>query len=391
MKVLDGVTVLDFTWMLGGPFCTMILNDLGARVLKVEAIGHGDNARSTPPVGGYFANVNRGKESICINIRNGAGKEMVRKLAQKVDVVVENFRPGVMDGLDLGYSHLSQIKPALVYASLSGFGQNGPLAVKPAFDIIIQAMAGVMSITGPEGGEPVKTGVPLGDMESGTQTALAILAGLYRRATTGCGSYIDMAMLDCQIPLLHDQLVNYSVTRENPKPIGNRHPSVGCLNRFRCADAYVVICCGTQPQWERLCEALGEPEMASDERFRDLGLRLKNCEALTDFLNMKLSTRTYEELDGLLMAFEIPFGRVNNLSEMIKEEQVQHREMIVEMEQPGFGKLLMTGVPYKFAGMEHKVDRPAPLLGQHTDSVLKGMLGLSDVDIDRLKHAGVVG
>lgn len=392
-RLLDGLTILDFTRVLAGPFCTMILSDLGAKVIKVEPPG-GDEARHIGPmVNGssvYFASINRGKEGVAINLKQPAGLDVARRLAKRADVLTENFRPGTLERIGLGYQEVSNINPGIIYASLSGFGQTGPYSQRGAYDIIIQAMSGLMSITGQQGGPPTRVGASVGDTIPALYTAIAILAGLQQRSTTGRGVRLDIGMMDAAFAVVENALARYWASGEDPGPIGNRHPAITPFSAFTTADGTIVIGAGNDALWRQLCVTIGRPDLAEDETLASNELRNANIERLSVELNKTLSSQSTEHWLKLLLEAKVPCGRVNSMSDLAGDPHLSARNMLAQVDQPGIGRMLAPGSPIKGEALEDSVGKPAPAYGQHTRYVLESLLGMDDREIDDLYAAGAV-
>jgi CoA:oxalate CoA-transferase len=393
---LNGVRVLDLTWALSGPYGTMILADLGADVIKVERPPAGDIARENGPfvadVSSYFFSINRGKRSITLNLKHDEGKRLLRALVRQVDVLTENFVPGTMDRLGLGYEVLRAENPRLIYAATSGFGQNGPYRHRPAMDVIVQGISGLMSITGPEGGPPVRVGTSVGDIVAGMFTAIGILAALHERERSGLGQMVDVAMLDSQIAILENALVRYFVAGEVPKPLGTRHPILTPFQAFPTKDGYIVLTLtgGGENIWALFCAKIGLYEYMDDPRFQTNDSRTAHHAELERLVSAALRERTTAEW---LVEFEelgIPCGPLNTIAEAVVDPQVREREMIVRIEHPRAGVIPVSGSPVKLSRTPADVSRPAPELGADTDAVLRELLGLSDAEIDRLRAAGAL-
>lgn len=393
-NLLEGVRVLDLTRVLAGPYATMVLADLGAEVIKVELPGSGDESRGFGPFqngeSAYFTSVNRGKKSVTIDMRHERGSDLVQRLAGSCDVLVENFRPGSMDRFGLGYEALHAQFPRLVYASISGFGQTGPYAQRPAYDVLIQAMGGLASITGEPGGAPVRVGSSIGDLSAALFGAIGILAALERARRTGEGQQVDIAMLDCQVALLENALARYAVSGEVPTPLGSRHPAITPFQFFQASDGYIVIAAGNDGLWGKLCTALGLEGLADDPRFGDNALRTENHAELEPLLGEVLVGKTVAEWCVILGAAGVPSGPLHNVGQVFHDEQIAAREMIVELEHPVAGPQLMPNSPLKFSQTPIELSAPAPLLGQHTEEILAGMLGLAADEIEALRDAGVI-
>jgi CoA:oxalate CoA-transferase len=393
---LEGVRILDLTWVLAGPFASMVLCDLGAEVIKVERPPIGDVARMTAPIVNgescYFLSVNRGKRSIAIDLKNKAGRELFLRLVERVDVVMENFTPGTMEALGLGYDVLSQRNPRLIYSATSGFGQTGPDRLRPALDIIAQGMGGIMSITGEPGGPPVRPGTSMGDIAAGLFTAIGVLAALHERERSGRGQMIDVAMLDCQIAILENAFARYFATGEVPGPIGTRHPVATPFQAFPTRDGYIVLALswGVENQWELFCVTIGLPELIDDPRFATGPLRTEHHAELEPLLNDALRQKTTAEWVQEFDAIGLPCGPLNNVAQAAALPQVKAREMLVEVEHPRVGRFPLPNTPVKLSRTPGGVWGPSPGIGQHTDEVLRDLLGLDDGEIARLQEAGAV-
>jgi CoA:oxalate CoA-transferase len=395
-RPLDDVKILDLTWVLAGPYASMVLCDLGADVIKVERPPWGDISRATGPYqngfSGYFFSVNRGKRSMVIDLRKPEGRDLFLDLACHVDVVMENFTPGTMDRLGVGYEALAARNPRLVFASTSGFGQTGPYRERPALDIIVQAMGGVMSITGEPGGRPVRPGVSYGDVVAGLYTAIGILAALHDRERTGRGQAVDISMLDCQVSVLENAIQRYFVTGEVPGPIGTRHPSATPFQAFPTADGYVVVALGfgEENQWALLCGLLRLPEIIDDPRFDTGPKRTKHHGELEPILEAAFRTRTTADWLEDLLALGIPVGPINNLAQVVQDPQVQARGMIREVTHRTAGAIRIANTPVRLSASETGIKGPPPDYGQHTAEVLAELLGVPAADVRALADRGVV-
>ena len=393
---LEGVRILDLTWVLAGPFASMVLCDLGADVVKVERPPIGDVARMTAPlVNGescYFLSVNRGKRSIAIDLKNEAGRDLFLRLVERVDVVMENFTPGTMEALGLSYDILSRRNPRLIYAATSGFGQTGPDRLRPALDIIAQGMGGIMSITGEPGGPPVRPGTSLGDIAAGLFTAIGVLAALHERERSGCGQMIDVAMLDCQVSILENAFARYFATGQVPGPIGTRHPVATPFQAFPTRDGYIVLALswGVENQWELFCATIGRPDLIDDHRFDTGPLRTEHHAELEPILIEAMKKKTTAEWVREFDAIGLPCGPLNNVAQAAALPQVKAREMLVEVEHRRIGRFPLPNTPVKLSRTPGGVRGPSPDLGQHTDEVLHDLLGLSDEEIARLREAGAI-
>ena len=363
---LDGITVLDLTWVLSGPYCTMILRDLGADVVKIERPPFGDIARTTTPYqggfSGYFFSVNRGKKSAVIDLRKDEGKELFKRLVETVDVVIENFTPGTMARLGIGWEALSARNPRLVMASISGFGQTGPYSDRPALDVIVQGMGGIMSITGEPGGRPVRPGSSIGDIAAGLYTAVGLVSALYERTASGLGQYIDISMLDCQVAVLENAIMRYGVTGSAPLPLGTRHPSATPFQAFPTADGYVVVALGfgEENQWAVLCGILGLAELIDDTRFNTSPKRTRDHAILEPMLNEAFARRTTADWMDDLLAAGIPAGPLNTIPQVVHDPQVRHREMIREVTHPTAGTFAIANTPHPMSRSETGDQGPRP-------------------------------
>lgn len=393
---LSDIVVLDLTWVLAGPFASMILCDLGADVIKVERPPFGDVARTTGPYidheSAYFFSINRGKKSICIDLKNPLGKEVFLRLADKADVVMENFTPGTMDSLGLGYDLLSARNPRIIYAATSGFGQTGPDSHRPALDIIVQGMGGIMSITGEPGGAPVRPGISQGDITAGLYTAIGILAALHERQASGRGQMLDISMLDCQIAILENAFVRYFATGQVPKPMGTRHPATTPFQAFPTKDGWIVVAIswGVENQWELFCATIGRPELIGDPRFATPGLRTRHHAELEPVLVAALKERTAEEWLREFDAIGLPCGPLNNIAQAAEHPQVQARRMLVDVRHPSGFSLRVPDTPVKLSRTPGGIQGPPPACGEHTDQVLAHLLGLSQHEIGALREAKAV-
>ncbi|MCH6567299.1 MAG: CoA transferase [Nitrospinae bacterium] len=390
---LSGIRVLDCTRVLAGPYATMVLADLGADVVKVEEPTRGDEAREVGPFIGrpsaYFISLNRGKKSLTLNLKEPDGRQLFIELAAKADVVVENFRPGTMEQLGLGYETLRERNPRLIYAACSGFGQTGPLAGRAAYDIVIQGMGGVMSITGTPGGEPVRVGVSIGDITAAFFTVIGILAALQARERTGEGQLVDVGMLDSQVAILENAIIRFTTTGEVPKPLGTRHPSIAPFEAFPAKDGHVIFAVGTA-HWGAFCRALGRAELVNEERFATNALRAENVEELRALIAEVSPEKTVAEWIAVMEDSGVPCGPINTIEEVASHIQVAAREMLVEVEHEGIGTVRMAGCPVKLSATPGGIQGPAPALGEHSETVLAEWLGMSSEEVSALRKSGVV-
>lgn len=376
MTPLDDITVLDFSRVLAGPYCTMQLADLGARVIKIEQPGRGDDTRAWGPpfVNGesaYFLSVNRNKESVALDLKAPATRPVIDALLARADVVVENFRPGTMARLGLGYAAVAAAHPRIVYCSISGFGQTGPRSIEPGYDAMMQAEGGLMSITGPPDGSPYRVGVAIGDIATGMFAVQGILAALLARARTGRGQRVDIAMLDAVTSLLTYQASSAFATGTTPVRMGNRHPSIAPYDTFAAADGEFVLSVGNDDQFRRMCDVLNAPALARDRRFTTNADRVRNCEALREELSGWLGKWERDELLTALTRAGVPCGAVRSVTEALADPQLEAREMIVPLEHVTAGAITVLGTPLKLSETPASVRTPPPALGQHTESVLR--------------------
>jgi len=393
---LTDIVVLDLTWVLAGPYASMILTDMGADVIKVERPPFGDVGRTTAPYIGdesaYFFSVNRGKQSLCIDLKTETGRELFLRLVEKADVVMENYTPGTMDRLGLGYETLRGRNPRIIYSATSGFGQTGPDRERPALDIIVQGMGGIMSITGEPGGPPVRPGVSQGDIIAGLFTATGILAALHERERSGEGQMLDVSMLDAQIALMENPIARYFATGEVPQKLGTRHPSTTPFQAFPTADGYVVVALywGVENQWELFCATIGTPELMNDPRFRTPNLRTRNHAVLEPLLNEALGKKTTEEWLREFDTIGLPCGPLNDVPHTVEQPQVKAREMIRDVEHPSGFSLKVTDTPLKLSRTPGGIQGPPPAIGGDTDDVLKRLLGLSAEEIAGLRDQRII-
>lgn len=393
---LTGIRILDLSWVLSGPFSTMVLADLGAEVIKVERPGWGDMARGSGPFidgeSSYFLSINRGKKSLTLDLSKEQGKELFLKLVRKADVLVENFTPGTMKKLGLDYEVLKEHNPAIVYAAISGFGQTGPYTSKPALDVIVQAMGGIMSITGEPGGPPVRPGASMGDIVAGLFTVIGILSALQERSRSGKGQMVDISMMDCQVAILENAFARYFATGEVPQPLGTRHPVFTPFQAFATKDGYVVVALvgGAGNQWPLFCAAIGCLELIDDPRFQSGWERTLHYAELEPLISQAMKRKTTEEWLEELSQMGIPCGPVNRIDQVARDPQVLAREMIVEVPHPRIGKAKVINTPVKLSRTPGKVERPAPDLGEHTEKVLKELLNITEEEIAALKKSAAI-
>ena len=391
---LSGIKVLDLTRVLAGPYATMLLGDLGAEVIKIEQPGTGDESRNFGPFKNgfslYFMSVNRGKRSVTLNLKSERGSAIFKQLLTDTDVVVENFRPGAMKKLGLDYDTLKAAHPSLIYAACSGFGQTGPYAQQGAYDMIIQGMGGIISITGEPDGPPVRVGTSISDITAALFTTIGILSALHHRHQTGKGQCVDVAMLDSLVAVLENAVVRYFATGEAPKPLGARHPAITPFEAFASADGHVIIALGNDTLWAKFCEHVNRQNLISDERFRTNADRTENHGELFPILSKVMSQRTTDDWMDALGKIGVPCGPINTMDKVVSHPQVQAREMITRVAHQITGEVEVPGVPIKFSDTPGNVDAPAPSLGEHTTEVLMDVLKMHPAEVERLRQDGVI-
>jgi CoA:oxalate CoA-transferase len=391
---LSGVRILDLTLIMAGPYCTLILGDLGAEVLKIEKPGIGESSREMPPhffegQSAYFIAMNRNKKSMTLDLKSEAGKRIFYDLARKSDVVIDNFRPGVVKKLGIDFDTLQTMNPRIICCSISGYGQTGPFRDRPAFDLVIQARGGIMSYTGEPGQMPVRMGAPIGDLSGGVFASQGILAALYQREKTGRGQRVDISLVDCQTSLLTYRAQFYLVGKEIARPVGSGHVSAHPIRAFRTGTFDVVIDANTESIFAELCDAIGKPEMAEDEKFYSRENRLKNKEELYAILEKAFLAKTGEEWLELLEK-RIPIAPINTIDKALADPQTLSRNMVVEVEYPDKKKLKIVGNPIKMSEVEQEVFTRPPYLGEHTEEVLRELLGYPPEQIRDIKDRKVV-
>jgi len=402
MRPLDNIRILDITRALAGPYCTMMLGDLGADVIKVERPGSGDETRGWgPPFVGkpygpypgesaYFIAANRNKRSLTVNIQSAEGQEIVRRLAGISDVLVENYRTGDLDKLGLGYPDLHSLYPKLIYCSISGYGRTGPYSERPGYDAILQAEGGMMSITGPIDGPPSRAGIPIIDITAGMFATTAILAALRARDLTGEGQLVDISLFDSHVALLTNVASNYLVGGNPPRRLGNAHPNLVPYDAFSARDGWFVVGVANEKQWRLLCEMLGRPDMKDDSRFAANRDRVTNRDVLVAELNQIFSQRDVNDWLTDLAKAGLPCGRINSLPEVFAHPQAQAREMTLEAEHASAGTVRLPGFPYKFSQTPAAIYRPPPLLGEHTEEVLTSLLDYAPESVASLRDKGAI-
>jgi CoA:oxalate CoA-transferase len=395
-KPLEGIRIIDLTWVLSGPFCTMVLGDLGAEVIKVERPKAGDIARGNGPivngVSTYFISLNRGKKSVTLNLASEKGKEIFLKLVKKADVVVSNYVPGTLEKLGLGYDVVKEQNPGVIFAMCSGFGQNGPYRNKPAFDVIVQAMGGIISITGEPGRPPVRPGASLGDITAGLFMAIAILAAIQERQKSGKGQMIDISMLDCQVALLENAFVRYLATGELPKPLGTRHPVFTPFQVFPTQDGYIAVATmgGVQDQWPIFCATIGRTDIIDDKRFETGWLRSQNNDILEPILTEALKKKTTDEWIEEFENVSIACGPVNTIDKVASDPQIGARNMITEVHHHSAGNFKVVNTPIKLSRTPCNVEKASPDLGENTEEVFKELLPMTGEEVAELKKNGII-
>jgi crotonobetainyl-CoA:carnitine CoA-transferase CaiB-like acyl-CoA transferase len=392
---LEGLTVLDLTRVLAGPFCTMMLADMGANVIKIEAVGKGADERQLGPFqngeSAYFMNLNRNKKGITLNLKSPKGKEIFKGLVKNADVVIENYRPGTMDKLGLGYDVLREVNPCIIYAAVSGFGQYGPYTKRPGYDIIAQAMSGLMSTTGWAGGHPTRTGTAMGDVLGGLSVAVGILAAVFNRNYTNKGQMVDVALVDSTVASL--EIINMIYFTENrlPQRIGNRYESVYPYDSFQAKDDLVVIAGGNDKLWQLFCNVMGRPELGEHPDYQRTRDRVKNHEAVKKIVEEWTRSKTVGEIVDILLAAGIPAAPIYTIDQVASDPHIGGaREMFVKTEHPKAGPITLTGSHIKLSETKPSVRTSSPSLGQHNEEILSNLLGLNAEDVQALKNEGVI-
>ena len=403
---LAGIRVLDLTRVLAGPWAAQNLADLGAEVIKVERPKKGDDSRAFGPPwlkdaqgrdtteSAYFACANRGKKSVTLDIANAQGQTIVRELAQRCDVLLENFKYGDLDRYGLGYAQLSKVNPGLIYCSVTGFGHSGPWRERPGYDFMIQGMGGLMSVTGERddrpGGGPQKAGIPIADLITGMYASVAICAALAHRAKSGKGQHLDLALLDSLVAVLANQGANYLATGTPPGRLGNDHPNIAPYQVLPTSDGSFIVACGNDNLFGKFAQVLGRAELATDARYATNGKRVANRAELTRIISEITATRTMRHWLDALEAAGVPCGPINNLQQVFEEPQAVARGLRMELAHPTAGKVALTRSPMRFSETPVQHDLPPPTLGQHTSEVLKEFLGKSEAEVARLRSDGII-
>jgi len=378
-KPLKDLVVLDLSRVLAGPYCTMVLNDLGAEIIKVERPDTGDDSRNFGPFiegrSAYFISLNWGKKSITLNLKDEKDRKTFLGLVKKVDILVENFRPTTMKKLNLDYNTLKEYNDQLIYAAISGFGHSGPYSEKAAYDMIVQAAGGIMSITGEPGRPPVRVGASIGDIVAALFATVGILSAVYEREKSGKGKKVDVAMLDSQIAILENAIARYAVSGKVPGPLGNRHPSITPFEAFKAKNGWFIIAVGNDNIWAKFCKAIGREELIDDPRFKTNDKRTKNHDELIEIINNFVEDKKYDEVIELLDNHGVPAGPINDVEDLFNHPQVKARNMLVDVVDPESGKFTIAGNPIKLSDTPDEIEREkAPKLGENTEEIIKKYL-----------------
>ena len=394
-SALDGVKVLDLTRVLAGPFCTMILGDLGADVLKIERPKVGDDTRAWGPpfVGGqscYFLSINRNKRSVCIDIKSPKGKKLIMQLAAQSDILVENYLPGKLNEMGIGYKDIKAVNPKIIYCSITGYGHSGPYSLRPGYDIIAASVGGLIHVTGPEDGDPCKTGVALTDLTTGLYAHGAIMAALFQRERNGTGQHIDVNLLSSQVSCLVNLGANYLMAGREAKRWGTAHESIVPYQSFATTDGYLTVGGANDRQFRELCAKIGRKDLAEDSQFATNALRVQNRRRLIDEMASTIKTKSNDEWINIFAGANFPYGPINTLEKVFQDPQIVHSGIVSEVQHPTAGKIRMVGPPVEFSGSGNEIRLPPPILGQHTVQVLNERLGYSTEQIEQLKNSGVV-
>lgn len=390
---LAGIVVLDLSRVLAGPFCTMLLADMGAEVIKIEIPGKGDDSRAFGPLvkgeSGYYMNINRNKKGVTLNLK-GRGKELFRRMVEKADIVVENYRPGVMEKLGLGYEELAKINPRVIYGCVSGFGHTGPYSQRPGYDLIGQASCGLMSTTGWPDGDPTRIGTAMTDTLAGYSLAIGLLGALQSRHRTGKGQKVDIGIMDSGVASMQIIYPIYTIGGRLPRRIGNRYESNYPTDSFRSKDGMFVISAANDKLWQGVCQAMGRPEVAFEERFLTNPKRVENHAAIKEIIEKWSTTLSSREVVDILIEHGVPSSTINDLAQVVDDPQAKAREMFVEVEHPNAGRTVLNNTHLKMSGTPAGVRTPSPTLGQHNLEVYGAMLGLSAGDIEQCGAEGVM-
>jgi len=393
-RALDGIKIIDFSKALAGPYCTMLLADMGAEVIKVEMPGSGDDSRGWGPPfiegeAAYFLSVNRNKKSITLNLKDDKAKEIALKIIAKADIVLESNRPGVMTKLGLDYETVKKINPEIIYCSISGFGQTGPYSKRPGFDQVIQGYGGIMGLTGEKGGGPLKVGIAVTDIATGMFAATGILTALFHRERTGQGQHVDASMLDGQVSWLTYQAGRYLASGDVPRRIGSAHPLIVPYQDFEASDGFINIAAGNDNLWKKFCKATDLNDIVDDPKFVTNPKRVENRDEVVAIVSKKIKTKTMQEWLDILNDAGVPCGPIYTVDQIFKDPQVLAREMLVEIDHPKCGKIQVTGSPIKLSETPAEITTHPPMLGEHNSSILQEF-GFSEEDITKLKEDKVI-
>ena len=396
---LEDLVVLDLTRVLAGPYCTMLLADMGAKVIKIEMPISGDDTRDYPPFRNnrngekeslYFANINRNKKGVTLNLKSQEGKMLFLRMVRKADIVVENFRPGVMDKLGIGYDVLKEQNPKVIYAAVSGFGHHGCYHDRPGYDILAQAMGGMMAITGPAGGKPTRAGSALGDILGGLHLTIGILAAIHARELTGCGQKVDISLMDSVIAATENTALKYIESGKIPPRMGNRYAAVSPYDSFKCKDGDIIIAAGNQHLFGVLCrEVLKRPDLADDPKYASMSGRLKYQDELKEVIEDFLKDKTVEQATELILSKKVPAGPIMDISQILRDPHVKQREMFIESEHPTLGSVMLSASAVKLTDTPLTVRTPAPALGQDNQEIFADFLGISQEEFQTLKEKQV--
>jgi formyl-CoA transferase len=393
-RALDGIRIIDFSKALAGPYCTMLLADMGAEVIKVEMPGSGDDSRGWGPPfiegeSAYFLSINRNKKSITLNLKDNKAKEIALKIIEKADIVLESNRPGVMTKLGLDYETVKKINPGIIYCSISGFGQTGPYSKRPGFDQDIQGYGGIMGLTGEKGGGPLKVGIAVTDIATGMFAATGILTALYHRERTGQGQHVDASMLDGQVSWLTYQAGRYLASGNVPQRIGSAHPLIVPYQDFEASDGFINIAAGNDNLWKKFCAVTALSDIADNPKFATNPKRVENRDEVVAIVSKKIKTKTMQEWLDILNDAGVPCGPIYTVDQIFKDPQVLAREMLVEVDHPKCGKIQVTGSPIKLSETPAEITTHPPMLGEHNSSILQEF-GFSEEDITKLKEDKVI-
>ena len=396
VQALQNLLVLDLTRVVAGPYAGALLGDLGAHVIKIEIPVRGDDARGYGPYENgesmYYANLNRNKKGITLNLKTEKGKEVFLRLAAKADVIIENYRPGVMDKLGVGYDRLKEINPRLIYGAISGFGSYGPYSQRPGYDIVSQAMGGLMGVTGAKGGEPTRSGNAMGDILGGMNLVIGILAAVNYRNMTGKGQRVDIALVDSVVASLENAYVRYFHSGQLPVRNGNAYASIAPYDAYHASDGYVIIACGNQKLYEKFCnEVVHMPWMITDERFLTVPLRVQNNEIQKKYIEEWTMQHTVNEVVDIVLSKGIPAGPIYNVKQITEDAHIaKYREMFIEVEHPVIGKMIVNGCPVKLMDSMPRINYPAPTLGQDNKQVYTEFAGYSEEELAQMEEDGVI-